>query len=156
MCHQRLEILCGELCPILCRCKITCIGEEWLWKVPWVLPPTPWNKSSLAVGVPLCPQCVVIGWRKSVEMQQQCARIFPAIQVDETKTNTGGDRIVVHYNLGDMELKERSLLSKCSVTTQSDLWRVPGVACYIPDPLGYSSNYVIGENVVCLVFVSRV
>ena len=54
-------------------------------------------------------------------MQQQCARIFLAIQVDETETNTGGDRIVVHYNLGDMECKEQGLLSKCSVTTQSDI-----------------------------------
>ena len=73
------------------------------------------------MGVLLCSQCVVIGWRKSVEMQQQCARIFPAIQVDETETNTGGDRIVVHYNLGDMECKEQSIFSKHSATTQSDI-----------------------------------
>ena len=121
-----------------------------------VLPPTPWNRNSLAVGVPLCPQCVVVGWRKSAEMHQQCTRFFPALQVDAKETDTGEDGTVVHYNLDDLECKAQSLLSKCSVTIQSDIWRGPRVACYIPDPVGYSSYYVTGENFVYLVFVSRV
>ena len=34
MCHQRSKILCGGQCPIFYWREITCIGEEWLWRVP--------------------------------------------------------------------------------------------------------------------------
>ena len=140
MCHQRSKILCGGQCPIFYWREITCIGEEWLWRVPASSTANTLKRKLTYCGSAPLPTMFGRWLEEECRNSATMREIFSSS--DARETDTGGDEIVVHYNLGDMERKEQSQLSKCSVTTQSDIWRGPWVACYIPDPLGYSSNYV--------------